>query len=69
MCVLSVWTKRSSKPLVAGWYGLDLMCLMLFKARNHSDPAEVNWGPIDCHCFVVIFPIQRRWCVIIMSGV
>ena len=38
----SVWTKRSARLFVAGWYGLDLTCLMLFKARNLSNPAEVN---------------------------
>ena len=41
---LNTCAKRSSIPLVAEWYGTDLMCLMPFLPMNVLNSSAVNWG-------------------------
>ena len=42
---LKVWMNLSAKPLVAGWYGADVVRLTPFFFRNNS--SEVNCGPLS----------------------
>lgn len=40
-------TNLSACPLVHGWYGVDVMCLIPFSARNCLNSADMNCGSLS----------------------
>ncbi len=42
-----VFTTLSANPLVAGWYGADVTCLMPFFCKNCLNSVLVNVGPLS----------------------
>ena len=44
---LSVWMARSARPLVEGWYGADLMCLMPLNFINVWNSSLVKTVPLS----------------------
>ena len=44
---LKVWMNLSAKPLVAGWYGADVVRLTPFFFRNSWNSSEVNCDPLS----------------------
>ena len=43
----NVCTNLSARPLVAGWYGADRMCLMWFLCRNCVNSDDINCSPFS----------------------
>lgn len=44
---LKICTNHSAKPFVAGWYGVDRMCLITFFLVKGLNPSATNWGPLS----------------------
>ena len=47
MADLKLCTQRSARPLLAGWYGADVMCLIPFLLRNSWNSSDLNCGPLS----------------------
>lgn len=46
---LKVYTNISAKPLVAGWYGVEVICLTPFSFMNFLNSSETNCHPLSVH--------------------
>lgn len=43
---LKLHTQFSARPLMAGWYGADVKCLIWFLSRNIWNSSDWNCGPL-----------------------
>ena len=44
---LKLWTMRSAKPLVDGWYGAPVTCRIPFISVKYLNSPDTNWGPLS----------------------
>ena len=44
---LRLCTQRSARPLLAGWYGVDVMCLIPFLLKNSWNSSDLNYGALS----------------------
>ena len=47
MAVLKLCTQRSARPLLAGWYGADEICLIPFLVRNSLNSSDFVLPPLS----------------------
>ena len=45
--VLKVWTALSARPLVAGWYGAEVLCRIPLRRMNSSNSELVKADPLS----------------------